>query len=123
MQTAFPEAMVTDFTDFGGHGSPLPDPNDGHVLAAALKAQAIVTENLRDFPETVLHPRNIEARSADDFIADTIALDTGRAIKAVRRMRERLLRPEKTPDVMLRDCEARGLLATAAQLKPFIELI
>ncbi|MEM8723993.1 MAG: PIN domain-containing protein [Pseudomonadota bacterium] len=125
MKAAFPEALVTDFSNFEEKNCPLPDENDAHVLGAALKAQAqaIVTENLKDFPATVLHPRNLEARSADDFIADTIALDTGRAIKAVRKMRERLRRPEKTPDVLLRDCEARGLLATAAQLKPFIELI
>lgn len=125
MQVAFPEAMIADYEDFEGTGKDLPDPNDVHVLAAALKAQSqtIVTENLRDFPSAVLYPLNMEARSSDDFIADTIALDTGRAIKAVRRMRQRLKQPEKSSDKFLRDCEARGLLSTAAQLKPFIESI
>ncbi len=73
-------------------GADLPDQKDVHVLAAALKAQAstIVTENLRDFPAKVLGPLNIEARSGDAFIADTIALDPGRAGAAIRVMRERM---------------------------------
>ncbi|MEO0462430.1 MAG: PIN domain-containing protein [Pseudomonadota bacterium] len=86
MKTAFPQAMVTDFRSFDEGTVQLPDPGDQHVLSAALKAQAqnIVTENLRDFPPSLLDTLNLEARSADDFIADTIALDTGRAIQAVR---------------------------------------
>ena len=35
----------------------------------------IVTENLKDFPATVLSDLDMEAKSADAFIADTIALD------------------------------------------------
>lgn len=39
-----------------------------------------MTDHLRDFPDAVVRPLNLEVRSADDFLADTIALDPGRAI-------------------------------------------
>jgi hypothetical protein len=120
METAFEEACVADFDDFMPACANLPDPGDYHVLAAALKAQAatIVTENLKDFPETVLASLNIEARSADHFIADTIALDTGRAVAAIRKMRERFKRPEKTSEIFLLDMEAEGLIETVDILRP-----
>jgi PIN domain len=90
--------------------SGLPDPDDAHVVAAALKTQAamIVTENLKDFPAKILSAVNIEANSADEFIADTIALNPGRAVPAIRRMRERFKKPEKTAEQLLLDMEAAG---------------
>jgi len=74
MQSAFEEAEVHEFEHLTCACAGMPDERDIHVLAAALKTQAatIVTENLKDFPAAVLEPLNIEARSADDFIADTI---------------------------------------------------
>lgn len=122
MEAAFEEAMVVDFDQFLSACEGLPDENDAHVVAAALKTQAavIVTDNLRDFPEELLRRLNLKARSADAFIADTIALDTGRAVAAVRRMRERFRKPEKTADVLLLDMEANGLTETVDVLRPHI---
>jgi hypothetical protein len=122
METAFEEACIADFDDFLPACVGLPDPGDHHVLAAALKIQAaaIVTDNLKDFPESVLSALNIEARSADDFIADTIALDTGRAVAAIRKMRERFKKPEKTADLLLLDMEAEGLIETVDALRPHV---
>jgi predicted nucleic acid-binding protein len=122
MEAAFEEAVVDDFKDLNGVCVGLPDPKDVHVLAAALKTQAatIVTENLKDFPDKVLAPLNIEARSADAFIADTIALDPGRAVAAIRTMRLRLKRPEKTAEVFLLDLEAAGLTETVDVLRPHV---
>jgi hypothetical protein len=122
MVTAFEEACVADFSKMEGAVVGLPDPNDRHVVAAALKTSAsvIVTDNLKDFPDRVLTPLNLEARSADAFIADTIALDPGRAVAAVRRMRLRFNRPEKTAEILLLDMEAAGLTETADVLKPHV---
>lgn len=125
MKAAFPEALVEDFELFETMSFGLPDEGDEHVLAAALKtqAQAIVTENLTDFPANVLAPLGIEARSADDFIADTIALEEGRAVAAINRMRLRLARPELSAEDLLRSFEAHGLMETASVLAPHIESI
>lgn len=120
MTVAFEEAMVTDFDMHLPAASILRDPDDAHVLAAAVKAQAaaIVTDNLKDFPPAILAAFGLEARNADDFIADTIALDKGRAVKALRDMRERFRKPDLTADQLLLKMEAAGLLASADTLRP-----
>jgi hypothetical protein len=123
MQDAFEDAMVTDFDGFLCVAEKLPDSGDAHVLAAALKTQAsmIVTENLKHFPVNILSSLNIEAKSADEFISDTIALDEGRAVAVIRRMRERFKRPEKTAEALLLDMEAAGLFETADLLRSHVE--
>jgi hypothetical protein len=90
MEEAFEDAMVADFEKFLPLACGLPDPNDAHVVAAAVKTRAatLVTDNLRHFPAAVLTPLNIEVKSPDAFIADTIALDEGRAAVAIKQMRE-----------------------------------
>lgn len=122
MEAAFEDAMVADFDAFMPACAALPDPGDMHVLAAALKTQAftIVTDNLRDFPAGVLVPLNMEARSTDDFLADTIALDPGRAVAAIRKMRERLKRPEITAEGLLVRMEAESLTQTVDVLRSHV---
>lgn len=125
MERAFGEADVGDYQVMLRACEALPDPGGFHVLAAALKTQAaiIVTDNLKDFPASVLGPLNLEARSADELIADTIALDPGRAVAAVRRMRERFKLPEKSADMLLLDMEAEGLVETVDVLRPHVASI
>lgn len=119
MERAFEDASVFGYERLIGGLGPLPDLNDAHVIAAAVKTRAsvIVTDNIRHFPMEVLAPLDLEAKTADAFIADTIGLDPGRAVAAVRRLRERLQKPEKTADMLLLDMEARGLTQTVDALR------
>ena len=122
MEAAFEDAMVSDFDQFRRICENLPDPNDGHVLAAALKTQAatLVTDNLKHFPLAILGPLNLEVRSTDAFIADTIALDIGRGVASVQRMRQRFKKPEFTAERLITEMVAVGLTETVEILKPHI---
>jgi predicted nucleic acid-binding protein len=55
----------------------VPDADDRHVLAAAIRARAqlIVTSNLRHFPAASLRPWDVEAVSSDEFVRAQIDLD------------------------------------------------
>src|SRR6476469_3518119 len=75
VEHAVPDALVTDYE----HLIPaleLPDPDDRHVLAAAIRAgaQVIVTENKKDFPDDALAPYDLEAQNADTFIHSVASL-------------------------------------------------
>ncbi|MFC4374140.1 PIN domain-containing protein [Nocardia halotolerans] len=68
MIVAVPDCLVSGFEPLI-EGLKLPDLDDRHVLAAAVKvgAQVIVTANLRDFPADTLADWNMEAKSPDEF--------------------------------------------------------
>ncbi len=72
MNEAVRNCLVTGYEELISSLS-LPDPDDRHVLAAAIRARAdvIVTFNLSDFPVETLAGFNIEARHPDDFSAFT----------------------------------------------------
>ena len=57
MTRAVRDCLVTGYEPMI-EGLKLPDPDDRHVLAAAIKAgaQVIVTRNLKDFPDPTLTP-------------------------------------------------------------------
>ncbi|GGX67848.1 hypothetical protein GCM10007385_41320 [Tateyamaria omphalii] len=124
IEAAFPEALVTGYEVFESKLE-LPDPDDNHVLAAAISTSAsvIVTDNLADFPAEVLAPHAIDAISADDFIADTIELDPSEAILSLRRMRARFENPAIDVPALIHKSEAQGLLQVAtlmSQYKAFL---
>ena len=75
MEVAFDDAMVMGWEDLEETIS-LPDPDDRHVVAAAIRggAQAIVTSNLADFPSDALAAFDLEAVHPDDFLLDQLDL-------------------------------------------------
>ena len=118
MRAAFEEAQVDGYEPIEAGLQGLPDAEDAHVIAAAVRVSAstIVTDNLRDFPDSILGPLGIEARSCDEFVADTIDLDAQRAVAALGVMRRRFSRPDLDPTALLRKIEGQGMLATADAL-------
>jgi len=126
MNRAFPEAMVEGFDALEKaiiETGPR-DSGDAHVLAAAVicRADVIVTDNLKDFPEEFLKPYGIEAKSADDFIVDCIDLDNAQAMAALNKMRLRFKRPEYTWDAICQKVEAQSLIQSASMMQKFSEV-
>ena len=103
----------------------LPDPNDLHVVAAALigHADAIVTFNLRDFPNEALHPLGLEAQHSDDFVVNQLHLGLPEALKAIKAMRFRLVNPPQSVAQLLATLARCGLPQTASLLAENSELI
>jgi hypothetical protein len=62
------------------------DPKDRHVLAAAVKcgAHAIVSDNVKHFPDSSLSPHKLECMTVDNFLVRQYHLDPGRFIGVLR---------------------------------------
>lgn len=84
---AFPDALVNNYEGLI-KSLKLPDKDDQHVLAAAIKVNAnvIVTNNIKDFPKDYLSEFGLTRKSADDFLSDIIDLSPHEAVKAFREM-------------------------------------
>lgn len=124
IETKFPEAIVTGY-DALIETLELPDPDDRHVLAAAIRcgAQQIITDNLKDFPPDTLAEFDIEAISADEFLSHTFDLYSYNALPVIREIRNRYDKPPFTPSEFIMDLTAKGLPKLAAQLRDKLELI
>ena len=103
----------------------LPDPDDRHVLAAAIvgRCDAIVTQNLRDFPDEALAPHGIEAVHPDAFLHAQVGLEPAIFCTAVRKVRARLKNPPYSIDEYLDTLTRQGLVATVSELRKFADFI
>lgn len=124
MARAFPESCV-DGAEALIESLHLPDPDDRHVLAAAIRtgAEHIVTENLKDFPAERLEQYGITAVSADDFLSSTFELYPPEALSALRTMRRSYRNPALTADEFIFDLQAKGLPKLASMLKENIDVL
>lgn len=93
----------------------LPDANDRHVLAAAIKghASAIITFNLKDFPESQLELYGIDAIGPDEFILDIVSLDPEAVLESARTVWHRLKRSPLTWERYLENLTRSRLGRTA----------
>ncbi len=117
MVRAIPDCMVDGFDELVA-GLVLPDPNDRHVLAAAIRAgaQTIVTFNLKDFPVERLAAYGVEARHPDDFVFDLLDLAPGAVLSAVNAQLAGLKNPPQTVEQLLDTLRSQGLGQTVARL-------
>jgi PIN domain len=124
MNEAVRDCLVTGYED-PIESISLPDPDDRHVLAAAIRADAevIVTFNVKDFPASVLASYNIEAQHPDDFVLALFDVAPGPVCAAVKRQREGLRNPPKSAKELLATFASQGLVQTVTRLRPFVELL
>jgi predicted nucleic acid-binding protein len=116
MTTAFDDALVESWEPHDGTFN-LPDPNDEHVVAAALVggAGAIVTLNLRDFPISKI-PAHIKVLSPSAFAADTVSVRPDVALHAIQKMASRYTAPPLTTEEILNRLVQRYQMTEAAEL-------
>jgi predicted nucleic acid-binding protein len=97
----------------------LPDPDDRHVLAAAIavSAQVIVTRNRKDFPAKTLAQWNIRPKSPDDFVRDVIDLDPQAVWACVQQIVDSRTKRPVTVDDVLGELQRDGLVASTAALR------
>lgn len=111
MQDAFPDANVLNFELFI-KSIDLPDQNDAHVVAAAIRCEAdiIITANTKDFPNHYLKQFAIEAQHPDLFINNLIELNPETALTAFKNQVANLRNPPMTHISVLDKLKNAGLV-------------
>lgn len=101
----------------------LPDPDDRHVLAAAIasKASVIVTFNLSDFPKNVLEPLGLRAIHPDLFLCDLLEKDSTLFVAAIHDQLDSLRNPPHTLDDLLGKFRLEKIGRLAAKLEAYRE--
>jgi len=124
MDRAIPDAVVTGYEPLCA-SLDLPDPDDRHVLAAAINCNAsvIVTFNLKDFPAHILQPFEIEPVHPDDFIADLFDLDRAAVLEAAQAQRASLKNPPHSPSEFLDRLLKQGLTQSVKLLGDYQRLL
>jgi hypothetical protein len=121
MNLAVPDCLVQ------GHerlvaGLALPDEDDRHVLAAAIRAgaQTIVTANLKDFPAELLAPYDVEAQHPDEFVLAQIDLAPGAIVNVIIEQANALKNPPRTVAELLDTLRECGLVQSVAKLRELL---
>jgi len=124
MDQAIPDGLVTEYETLIA-GLNLPDPDDRHVLAAAIRCSAsvIVTFNQKDFPPAALAPFGIEAQHPDEFIENLFDLDQAAVLQAALLQRSHLRQPPITAEHYLEILLRLGLVQTVKALTSYRTII
>ena len=106
-------------------GLSLPDEDDRHVLAAAIRAGAdvIVTFNMKHFPAAYLNQFGIAPQHPDEFVFHLIDLNPDAVCEAAKRQRASLKNPPKSVTEFLEIMEQQRLPKTAEFLRRRREFI
>lgn len=95
------------------------DPKDRHVLAAAVRANAaaIVTDNVRDFPESATKPYGVEVVTVDEFMLNQLDLAPGVVMRVLHDQAAAHRRAPYTVEGLLTSLEKAGLAGFAAEAR------
>lgn len=124
MNSAVPDCLVTGYEGLIEQVD-LPDSDDRHVLAAAIRCQAgaIVTYNIKDFPDECLRPYGIQALHPDEFVAHQFDLCPAAVGKAVRDQRQSLRNPPQSVRELLDTFLSLGLASSVSALETMQDLL
>ncbi len=124
MDRAIPDGLVEGYEELVA-GLTLPDPDDRHVLAAAIRcgASVIVTFNQKDFPHELLAPYGIESQHPDEFVDNLLGLDAAAVVSAAQRQRDQLKNPPIDVDHYLDILLRQGLVQTAKALSSYRSIL
>ena len=101
------------------------DPNDRHVLAAAIvgRCPTILTINLGHFPAARLDPYGIIAQHPDKFLLSLLVEDRESFCAAIRTVRIRLQNPPFSVEGYLENLASAGLVDTVDELRKYRQLL
>lgn len=118
MNAAVRDCLVEGYEELVDQVS-LPDPDDRHVLAAAIRSGAatIITANLGDFPPVSLVPYRVEAQHPDDFVVELIDSAPAIVLSVVAQQAADLRSPPRTVDDVLDALQQAGLPMAVARLR------
>lgn len=118
MVRSVPDCLITGYEGLIP-GLKLPDPDDRHVLAAAIRAgaQAIITFNLKHFPAEALTEYNVEAKHPDDFVVETIDLAPAAVVKIITEQIADLKSPPVSIPQLLNTLREQRLAQSVARLR------
>lgn len=118
MNEAFDDALVTGWEALSA-SIELRDPNDVHVVAAALvgRADVIVTENTRDFPDAALVPLGLKAVRLDEFLLDQFDLSPIGACRVIAEQAAAMKRPPVQPAQLLDRLSRSGARVFAQRVR------
>jgi len=124
VNASVPDCLVTRYEKLA-ETLDLPDPDDRHVLAAAIRsgAQVIVTYNLGDFPPALLEAYEIDAQHPDTFVCHLLDLAAPAVAAAVKSQRAALRHPPQTVEELLATFENLQLAGTVSRLRTMIALL
>lgn len=121
MNEAFPNASIEGYETRIAELS-LSDPNDRHVLAAAMEASTdyLVTANLKDFITPILKKQKPQVIHPDDFICLIISKNPVSVVKCFYKLVLRLKNPPQSKEEVLSTLEKTGLIKTAYNFRELI---
>lgn len=124
MNRAVPDALVAGYEPLVD-GLKLPDVDDRHVLAVAIRcgASVIVTFNEKDFPGSALEPFGVETQHPDSFVDYLFDLDQAAVVEAARQARANLQNPRVSVDHYLDTLLRQGLVQTSKSLSQYRALL
>lgn len=118
MNAAFPLAMVHGWESVVPELE-LPDPDDRHVLAAAItgRARSVVTFNLSDFPAASLRPHQVDAVHPDSVLLECLDLAPTLVLRGLSRQIGRCRRPPMDLQGLLLRLERAGVSSFADEVR------